>query len=134
MGAQTASVLKDLELRNACVGLAGNKLELAGNGTTDLVEVSPHESESFYSYVIVTPYLRLMFSRDILASIGSIFGARHAFLTSILKIHERESAPASAPASIGRIFGARHAEGEEIEAHKIEACGVHFKLITEHGL
>ena len=32
LGARTTSVLKDLKHRNACVGLAGNNLELAGNG------------------------------------------------------------------------------------------------------
>ena len=36
MGARTTSVLKDLEDRNACVGLAGNNLELAGNGKPEL--------------------------------------------------------------------------------------------------
>ena len=36
MGARITSVLKDLELRNACVGLAGNNLELAGNGKPEL--------------------------------------------------------------------------------------------------
>ena len=35
-GARTTSVLKDLEHRNACVGLAGNNLELAGNGKPEL--------------------------------------------------------------------------------------------------
>ena len=33
MGGRTTSVLKDLEHRNACVGLAGNNLELADNGS-----------------------------------------------------------------------------------------------------
>ena len=32
MGIRTTSVLKDLEHRNACVGLAGNNPKLAGNG------------------------------------------------------------------------------------------------------
>ena len=36
MGARTTSVFKDLEHRNACVGLAGNNLELAGNGKPEL--------------------------------------------------------------------------------------------------
>ena len=36
MGARTTSVLKDLEHLNACVGLAGNNLELAGNGKLEL--------------------------------------------------------------------------------------------------
>ena len=33
---RTTSVLKYLEHRNACVGLAGNNLELAGNGKPEL--------------------------------------------------------------------------------------------------
>ena len=36
MGARTTSVLKDLEHRNVCVGLAGNNLELADNGNPEL--------------------------------------------------------------------------------------------------
>ena len=36
MGARTTSVLKDLEHRNTCVGLAGNNLVLAGNGKLEL--------------------------------------------------------------------------------------------------
>ena len=36
IGSRTTSVLKDLEHRNACVGLAGNNLELAGNGKPEL--------------------------------------------------------------------------------------------------
>ena len=36
MGTRTTSVLKDLEYRNACVGLEGNNLELAGNGKPEL--------------------------------------------------------------------------------------------------
>ena len=36
MGARTTSALKDLEHRNACLGLAGNNLELAGNGKPEL--------------------------------------------------------------------------------------------------
>ena len=36
MGARATSVLKDIEHRNACVGLAGNNLELAGNGKPEL--------------------------------------------------------------------------------------------------
>ena len=36
MGSRTTSVLKDLEHRNACVGLAGNNLQLAGNGKLEL--------------------------------------------------------------------------------------------------
>ena len=36
MGVRTTSVLKDLEHRNACVGLAGNNLELADNGNPEL--------------------------------------------------------------------------------------------------
>ena len=36
MGARITSVLKDLEHRYACVGLAGNNLELAGNGKPEL--------------------------------------------------------------------------------------------------
>ena len=36
IGARTTSVLKDLEHRNACVGLADNNLELAGNGNPEL--------------------------------------------------------------------------------------------------
>ena len=36
MGARTTSVLKDLEHRSACVGLAGNNLELAGNEKPEL--------------------------------------------------------------------------------------------------
>ena len=40
MAARTTSVLKDLEHRNACVGLAGNNLELAGNGKQEPQETS----------------------------------------------------------------------------------------------
>ena len=40
MGARTTSFLKDLEHRNACVGLAGNNLELAGNGKPELQAIS----------------------------------------------------------------------------------------------
>ena len=36
MAARTTSVLKDLEHSNACVGLAVNNLELAGNGKPEL--------------------------------------------------------------------------------------------------
>ena len=36
MGARITSVLKYLEYRNACVGLAGNNLELAGSGKPEL--------------------------------------------------------------------------------------------------
>ena len=36
MRARITSFLKDLEQRNACVGLAGNNLELAGNGKSEL--------------------------------------------------------------------------------------------------
>ena len=36
MGARIKSILKDLEHRNACVCLAGNNLELAGNGKPEL--------------------------------------------------------------------------------------------------
>ena len=36
MGTRSTSVLNDLVHRNACVGLAGNKLELAGNGKPEL--------------------------------------------------------------------------------------------------
>ena len=42
MGARTTSVLKDLEHSNACVGLAGNNLELAGNGKPDLQATAIH--------------------------------------------------------------------------------------------
>ena len=53
MSAGTTSVLKDLKHRNACVGLASNNLELAGNGkpncrqqqyALDLVDKSRHRS------------------------------------------------------------------------------------------
>ena len=40
MGARTTSLLKDLKHRNACVGLAGNNLELAGNGKPELQATS----------------------------------------------------------------------------------------------
>ena len=41
MGARTTSFFKiDLEHRNACVGLAGNNLELAGNGKPELQETA----------------------------------------------------------------------------------------------
>ena len=36
MGARITSVLKNLEHRNACVGLAVNNLELSGNGKSEL--------------------------------------------------------------------------------------------------
>ena len=36
MGDRTTSVLKHLENRNACVGLAGSNIELAGNGKPEL--------------------------------------------------------------------------------------------------
>ena len=36
IGARTTSVLKDLEHRNASVGLAGNNPDLAGNGKPEL--------------------------------------------------------------------------------------------------
>ena len=36
MEARTTSVLNNLEHRNACVGLAGNNLDLAGNGKPEL--------------------------------------------------------------------------------------------------
>ena len=36
MCARITNVYKDLEHRNACVGLAGNNLELAGNGKPEL--------------------------------------------------------------------------------------------------
>ena len=36
MGAPTTSVSKYLEHRNACVGLAGNNMELAGSGRPEL--------------------------------------------------------------------------------------------------
>ena len=36
MGARATSFLKDLEHRNACVGLAGYNLELVGNGKPEL--------------------------------------------------------------------------------------------------
>ena len=36
MGTRITSFFKDLEHRNACVGLAGNNLELAGNGKSEL--------------------------------------------------------------------------------------------------
>ena len=39
-GARTTSFLKDLEHRNACVGLAGNNLELAGNGKKELQAIA----------------------------------------------------------------------------------------------
>ena len=42
MDAWTASVSKDLEHRNAYVGLAGNNLELAGNGKPELQAIAIH--------------------------------------------------------------------------------------------
>ena len=42
MGARTTSYLTDLEHRNACVGLAGNNLELAGNGKPELQVTAIH--------------------------------------------------------------------------------------------
>ena len=36
IGAWTTSVFKDLEHGNACVGLAGNNIELAGKGKPEL--------------------------------------------------------------------------------------------------
>ena len=40
MGARNKSVLKYLEHRNACVGLAGNNSELAGNGKPELQAIA----------------------------------------------------------------------------------------------
>ena len=42
MGARTTSILKDLEHRNACVGLAGNNLKLAGDGKPELQATAIH--------------------------------------------------------------------------------------------
>ena len=36
MGARATSFLRDLEHHNACVGLAGDNLELSGNGKPEL--------------------------------------------------------------------------------------------------